>query len=270
MYPYFPFTLRRDGMESKELRVGELAKRTGLTVRTLHHWEAVGLLVPDGRTPAGHRLYGADAVLRLQSIRSLKALGLGLEEIRSVVTSGTTDLEELLQAQVRHVRDQLDMLKALEERLERTLGLLRKRSEVPQEELMRTMEMMTLMEKHFSPRELEFLRTRAESLGPERIQAAQEEWPLLIQRMKGEMEEGTDPSHPRVGELARRWRSLIQAFSGGNQKVESSLAGMYRGEPGLARGQGLSGELFQYVARALSCLDGGDGDPPVPTGQGSP
>jgi hypothetical protein len=49
-------------MESKELRVGELAGRTGVTVRTLHHWEAMGLLVPDRRTSSGHRLYGAGAV----------------------------------------------------------------------------------------------------------------------------------------------------------------------------------------------------------------
>jgi DNA-binding transcriptional MerR regulator len=241
-------------VESKGLRVGELARRTGLTVRTLHHWEAVGLLVPEGRTPSGHRLYGGEAVQRLQSIRSLKALGLGLEEIRTVLSSGAASLEDAIRAQHQHVKEQLRKLEALEERLQKTLSFLRDGGEAPQEELMRNMEMMTAIQVHFSSKELAFLRTRGDSLEAETIREAQEEWPELIQSMKAEMAKGTDPSNAVVKKLASRWRGLVQAFSGGNERVEGSLSSMYRSEPGLAEGQGLSEELFQYVARALSEL----------------
>ncbi|HEX6558894.1 MAG TPA: MerR family transcriptional regulator, partial [Longimicrobiales bacterium] len=63
------------------LKVGELAERTGLTVRALHHYEQLGLLVPAGRTPAGHRLYSDASVAQLQKIAALKQLGMSLEEI---------------------------------------------------------------------------------------------------------------------------------------------------------------------------------------------
>src|SRR5258707_10934060 len=69
-------------MPSSLWRVGELAKRTGVSVRTLHWYEEIGLLSPPQRTEAGHRLYGAEDVGRLQQIRSLRQIGFSLEEIR--------------------------------------------------------------------------------------------------------------------------------------------------------------------------------------------
>src|SRR4051795_4017791 len=62
-------------------RVGALASATGLTVRTLHYYEEIGLLVASGRTDAGHRLYSDDDVERLYRISLLRRLGLPLGEI---------------------------------------------------------------------------------------------------------------------------------------------------------------------------------------------
>jgi DNA-binding transcriptional MerR regulator len=59
-------------------KVGELAERTGVSVRTLHHYDEIGLLSPPWRTEVGHRLYSVRDILRLQQIRSLRALGFGL------------------------------------------------------------------------------------------------------------------------------------------------------------------------------------------------
>jgi MerR HTH family regulatory protein len=77
---------RHEGADAARRRdtwkVGELAGRTGLSVRALHHYEEIGLLVPSGRTRAGHRLYAEAEVLRLQQIVSLRALGFSLAEIR--------------------------------------------------------------------------------------------------------------------------------------------------------------------------------------------
>lgn len=61
------------------LKVGELAARTGLTVRALHHYDEIGLVSPGARTPAGHRLYGRDDVERLQQVQSLRAMGMSLD-----------------------------------------------------------------------------------------------------------------------------------------------------------------------------------------------
>src|SRR5262249_62096823 len=76
-------------------KVGELAARTGLTVRTLHHYDAIGLLSPSGRTDSahgsGHRLYTAGDLARLQQILSLKQLGFALEQIREYLSRDDYD-----------------------------------------------------------------------------------------------------------------------------------------------------------------------------------
>ena len=69
-------------MQPTAWKVGELARRTGLSVRTLHYYDEIGLLSPSRRTEAGHRLYTAGDVVRLQQIKSLRHLGFGLKEIR--------------------------------------------------------------------------------------------------------------------------------------------------------------------------------------------
>ena len=61
------------------LKIGELASRTGLTVRTLHHYDEIGLLKPSHRTDSGHRLYTVRDLGRLQQIVSLRQLGFSLD-----------------------------------------------------------------------------------------------------------------------------------------------------------------------------------------------
>ncbi|MGI5350542.1 MerR family transcriptional regulator [Streptomyces sp. CA-250714] len=65
--------------------IGELARRTGLTVKTIRFYSDRGIVAPTDRTPAGYRRYGPDAVARLALVRTLRELGLGLEPIRQVL-----------------------------------------------------------------------------------------------------------------------------------------------------------------------------------------
>lgn len=241
-------------MREKAYRVGELARGAGLTVRTLHHWEEVGLLEPSGRTGAGHRIYGPEAVARLQKIRSLKAVGMGLDEIRQALDGDGPGLGRILHAHRKRLQDQIRMLGELDSRLGKVLEVLENREDIPEGELLTLMEMMTAVERHFTAEQLETLAAREEALGPDAISAAQSEWPLLIARVKEEMERGTDPSSPEVQALARRWKELVQAFSGGDPEIEASLERMYQGEPRLAASQGLSRELFQFLGRAITGL----------------
>lgn len=81
-------------MNQDPLKVGELAERTGLSVRTLHHYDEIGLLSPVGRTGSGHRLYGGEELTRLAQIVSLRQLGLSLDAIK--FTAGNAAIEESL------------------------------------------------------------------------------------------------------------------------------------------------------------------------------
>src|ERR1035437_8549229 len=72
---------RMNGTMKMFLRVGDLAKATGLSVRALHHYEEIGLLPPSTRNDAGHRVYSEKDIEKLQQIISLKQLGLSLGDI---------------------------------------------------------------------------------------------------------------------------------------------------------------------------------------------
>jgi len=79
--------------------VGEVAKTAHLSVRTLHHYDQIGLLRPSARTDAGYRLYTDDDLRLLQQVLFFKELGFGLDEIRGIVTSPGYDQAEALRAQ---------------------------------------------------------------------------------------------------------------------------------------------------------------------------
>lgn len=237
-----------------EFQVGELARRTGLTVRTLHHWDAIGLLEPARRTRAGYRLYGPKEVERLQRIVSLRDLGLGLDEIADVLDGPEGTLEEVARRHLARTEARIDSERRLAARLTALLASL-ERAEAPSvEELLTTTREITMfereIERHYTPEQLETLGKRAEALGEERIEAVQREWPELIAKMRAAMEAGTDPSDPEVRALAARWAELVRAFTGGDPGIEASLRSLYREEAGVREGTGVDADLVAYVARA--------------------
>ncbi len=68
------------------LQIGEVAARVGLSLRTIRHWDEVGLVVPSARSTGGFRLYTEDDVERLQFIKTLKPLDLSLDQIKDLVS----------------------------------------------------------------------------------------------------------------------------------------------------------------------------------------
>jgi MerR family transcriptional regulator, thiopeptide resistance regulator len=98
-------------------RIGEVAAATGLTVRTLHHYEAIGLVRPTGRTAAGHRRYGPEALERLYRVMVLRSLGLSLAQIRASLDGNATQLRDVLSEHVELVDEQVGRQQRLRTRL---------------------------------------------------------------------------------------------------------------------------------------------------------
>ena len=71
--------------EPGTMHIGELAERTGLSLRTLRHYDEIGLLTPSGRSEGGFRLYTADDEARLLLIRRMKPLGYSLDQMAELV-----------------------------------------------------------------------------------------------------------------------------------------------------------------------------------------
>lgn len=82
-------------MSDRRWTIGELARAGGVTVRTLHHYDRVGLVSPGERTAAGHRRYVGADVRRFYRARALCGLGLSLEQVAAVLQEAEDDLGSL-------------------------------------------------------------------------------------------------------------------------------------------------------------------------------
>ena len=110
------------------MNVGEVAELAGVTVRTLHHYDRIGLLSPSGRTAAGYRQYAPADLDRLHSVLLYRALGFSLEEVATLLDDPSADPAEHLRRQHRLLLERLDrtsaMVAAVEKELEaRAMGI---------------------------------------------------------------------------------------------------------------------------------------------------
>jgi MerR family transcriptional regulator, thiopeptide resistance regulator len=221
-------------MSQQTWKVGELAARTGLTVRTLHHYDAIGLLSPSGRTGSshgsGHRLYTATDLARLHQVLCLKQLGFGLEQIKAYMTRANYDPRQVVRLHLEDVRRKATELLSLGERLQALAEALDRADTVSPDTFLETIEVMTMIENYYTPDQLDQLKTRKDQVGEARILEVQAEWPKLMAEVQAEMDAGTEPTDPKALSLAQRWMGLVREFTGGDPGVFKSLNTMYQQE----------------------------------------
>jgi DNA-binding transcriptional MerR regulator len=243
-------------MPVESWKVGELAKRTGVTVRMLHHYDEIGLLKPSWHTGSGHRLYTTVDVGRLQRILSLRQLGFALEEIRDCLDRPGFSPAEVIGLHVARLRDRIARERRLCERLETLAARLRAAEEVSADEFIGMIEEMTMIETYYTPEQLDDLKKRGEPIGEERIRQSQEDWAALIAQVRAEMDRGTDPSAPEVRAMARRWMAMVGEFTGGDPGIERSVGRLWN-EQGdtIAAQHGSQYDprgVMEYIGRAMA------------------
>lgn len=239
------------------LRVGELARRTGLSVRTLHHYDDIELLSPARRTTAGHRLYGRVEVERLQRIVSLRHIGLSLEEIRDCLDRPEYSLERVLELQLERIEEQIEGQRRLRRLIQGLRDRLTSGGESSLDLLTRTIEVIMSYEKHYTPEQMKRLERRREEVGATRIEEVQREWEELFAAYTDAMHRGVDPANEEVQALARRSAALIGEFTGGDADIARSLDDMMSAEgPNVLRNRGMqmAPGLWEYMGRARAAL----------------
>jgi MerR family transcriptional regulator, thiopeptide resistance regulator len=233
-------------MTGEHFRVGELARVAGVTVRTLHHYDSLGLLVPSERTQAGHRLYSAADVERLYRLLALRGVGLPLEEIGPILDAGD-GIADTVRRHLDRVEQQLGALERLRLRLTRLLAAV-DGDRASTDQFLDAMEAMTMFEKYYTPEQLEELERRRAEFGDEQIQQVEQEWADLYARLRELREAGVDPADAEPQALGRRAGELISMFTGGDPGIAASLQRMYEqeGPEKASRGMG-SPEDFEYM-----------------------
>ncbi|WP_436492980.1 MerR family transcriptional regulator [Actinokineospora sp. HUAS TT18] len=239
-------------MSERRWAVGELARATGLTVRTLHHYDRIGLVSPSERTHAGHRRYTESDIRRLYRVRALRSIGVGLEAIAATLAQGDREtLRSVLTDQLAHLDAQVRQMSDLRTQVR---GLLeRMTTDAEPGEVLAILETMNMIESYYTPDQLDYLAKRREELGEDAIKEVERAWPEVIAAMSAHQAAGTPVDDADVQALTERWFGMIEAFTGGNAGVRESLGKLWAEQGDKLNQQydtGLTPELMEYVNRA--------------------
>lgn len=225
------------------LKVGELSTRTGLTVRTLHHYDTIGLLRPSARTDAGYRLYSSSDVARLHGIQALRHLGLPLNDIGSMLDGDGATLPDIINRQIQ-VLDQ-ELAKATE--LRGSLGLLLERlSTGNQPEMgdwLGTLALMTTYGKYFSPAEQKTIFTNWDQIA--------DKWPPLLAEVRNAMDRGVPTDSLELQPLAHRWMNLMLQWMDGDFDLLERWDHMYQREPVAQQEEGPGQDMVEYIGKPI-------------------
>jgi MerR family transcriptional regulator, thiopeptide resistance regulator len=225
-------------------KIGELARRTGLTVRTLHHYDEIGLLSPAQRSDGGHRFYDEADIQRLYRIVSLRSLGFPLDAIAQALDSSAFDPRAAIDDHLRRLEAHI----AQEQQLLEKLRTLRRRLDAV--DFLTTIEEITMRERYYTPEQLDQLEQRRQALGDDAIEDVEREWAEIFATLKTELDKGTDPADPRLRPVGDRARELLLMFTGGDPGIEASLKRMYETEGPAKASRGMADPaVFEYLAQ---------------------
>jgi MerR family transcriptional regulator, thiopeptide resistance regulator len=211
----------------------EFARIANVTIRTLHHYDRIGLLKPSGYTSAGYRLYRKHDLVRLQQIVTLKFIGFSLTQIKQLLDSNSFDLRAALKQQREILSEKRQQLDLAVTAIEKAGALLESNNEPDWQAFKRIIEVINMQnnmdwtKKYYSEEAKKKIAERAQTFPPEVIEKAQNDWATLIAEVEKAVAEGVSPTSERAAALAIRWRELIRGFTGGDSEIQAGLNKMY-------------------------------------------
>lgn len=214
------------------LQAHEFARLAGVTVRTLHHYDRLGLLKPSGYSQAGFRLYGERDIMRLQQIVMLKFIGFPLKEIKNILDRNSLDLAATLRLQREILADKRRHLDTAIAAIEQAECVIEK-GELDWDVFRRIIEVIKMqnntewMKKYYTEEQLAELGKR---WSPELQERVSQEWTTLIKEVDAASAAGVDPASAEANGLAERWSTLINEFTGGDPALAESLKNLYADE----------------------------------------
>lgn len=226
------------------LTVGELARRCGLTVRTLHHYDAIGLLKPSVRSAAGYRLYDRASIERLHRIQALHQLGLSLTDIGTALSGPQLPLAELIDRQLAQIERELARAERLRERLVRLRTQVAAGQPPDLAEWLDTLELMTMYENYFTHEEIKQLPLLHDAT----IRA---EWGAMVTAVKAALDRGVAADAPEAQILALRWMRTLYRDTGGNPDFLVRLNRMHDSEAGSWEAMGVSAAVRNFVEQGF-------------------
>ena len=226
------------------LKVGDLARRTGLTVRTLHHYDEIGLLKPSGRSEAGYRLYSQADVPRLHGIQTMRQMGLALSDIGALLAGDGMAPERIIGQQIRSLDQQIAQATELRGRLTMLRDGLMAGAEPDMGNWLEALALMTTYGKYFSSAELKHILQNWTLI--------EADWLIVKDLVRSAMDRQLAPDTPEVQVLAYRWMALMLHWMKGDLDLLERWGHMFRTEPSTqGRNHAPPGEMIEYIETAI-------------------
>jgi DNA-binding transcriptional MerR regulator len=227
--------------------VGQLARLTGLTVRALHHYHAIGLLEPSQRSDSGYRLYTQADIVRLYRIQALQRLNLSLNEVAAVLAKDGAPLPDMIAQQLDELDDRIEKATALRTRLTQIREVLTRGDEPVAGDWIAAVELITQYDKYCSSDELQRLLANSNT--------DTDQWRSLLSELRMAVDRDVPVQSDHAQSLAERWMQLMLARVGGDVALAIKMKLAYHAQPDLqARMQAQSGldpAALDYLTRAM-------------------
>jgi DNA-binding transcriptional MerR regulator len=207
--------------------VGQLAKLSGLSVRSLHHYDEIGLLSPSERSEAGYRLYSERDLERLNQIQGLRWLELPLEDVKEVLDRGGAAIPEVVNQKIDALTMQIEAATELRARLENLRAQLLGGQIAGTEQLLAAVELYKHYEKHLSGDDLNRFNLQSE--------ADKGAWRNAYNDAASALERNVSPASDEAQEIAYRWGVLNYKHSNGDMSVMLKTKAAYESDAGVRR-----------------------------------
>ncbi|MBH0156349.1 MerR family transcriptional regulator [Fictibacillus sp. 5RED26] len=206
------------------LHIHKVSEMTGVTVRTLRHYDQIGLLQSTSKTEGGHRLYSNGDLKKLQQIQFMKKIGFRLNEIKNMLNSSDWDWSDSLRNQLSYIKQEQENLNKMESALRELIHGMAIEDENNEIAIQKVMQLANnnkeLQQKYrkslFKEREL-LLWEKVPNMTSDNADSL--EWIALIGQLKRFVH--TDPSSPKVQNIIRRMEEKrLEAFDGEKEFID--------------------------------------------------
>jgi DNA-binding transcriptional MerR regulator len=213
--------------DSRHYRIHEFAELAGVTVRTLHHYDRLGLLKAR-RTGNGFRVYTPADLELLENIIALKFIGLPLKQIQAVLGGNERDLGCALRSQISALEEKKRRLEIAINAVRSAESALVSGDKPCLKHIIEVMEMQYdygWILQHFRGDVQSRVQDRLASVAPETWSQLQREWIALAEDIRAAAD--SDPAAPENQALLSRWEDLIRRTTGDNQDLVHGLKSLY-------------------------------------------
>jgi DNA-binding transcriptional MerR regulator len=242
--------------------VKQVAKLAGVSVRTLHYYDEVGILQPKSRSAGGYRQYDEEAMLRLQQIMFFRELGFGLDEIRKIIAQPDFDILEVLQSHKILLMKKAERINELLATVNKTMKKFQGETKMQIKEYYQGFSDEQIekyreeVRQRWGDKVLKDSEARVMKMGKDKFAALQAKGGSIFKAISDNMSQGFDS--PVVQEQVAKWRQWLENPSTYSDEAVLGLGQAYSQHPEFAKFFAkFHKDLPEFLTRAIECYCAG-------------